>query len=166
VLDVTLVPAPDQVVVRITGDADLSTAPLIADGLARAAGLGTRQVVVDAAGVSFWDCSGLHELCTFTATLCAAGRSCRIAGAPAATRLLIGVANLAGRLDLDGPVRERPTPPVRPRTRSTVRGTSDPLPADVLTGVPARRTTSGHPVPVRSRWSATRTPVLSLRRRG
>ena len=84
-LNVTLVPAPDQVVVRVTGDADLSTAPLIADALSQSAGLGTRQVVVDVAGTHFWDCSGLHALRDFTAELAAEGRSCRIVGAPGRT---------------------------------------------------------------------------------
>ena len=55
-LNVALVPAPDQVVVRLTGDADLSTAPLVADALTQAAGLRTPQVVVDLAGTRFWDC--------------------------------------------------------------------------------------------------------------
>ena len=48
-LNVALVPAPDQVVVRLTGDADLSTVPLLADALTQAAGLGTRDLVVDVA---------------------------------------------------------------------------------------------------------------------
>jgi anti-anti-sigma factor len=88
-LHVTLVTAPYQVVVRVTGDADFSTRPLLADALHQAAGLGTRQVVIDLAGVSFWDCSGLHVLTAFTADLGAAGRACRIVGAPARTRRLI-----------------------------------------------------------------------------
>ena len=61
-LNVALVPAPDQVVVRLTGDADLSTAPLVADALMQAARLRTRQVVVDLAGARFWDASGLRTL--------------------------------------------------------------------------------------------------------
>jgi anti-anti-sigma factor len=155
-LDVTLVPAPDQVVVRITGDADLSTAPLIADALSRAAALGTRQVVVDVAGVRFWDCSGLHALSTFTADVGAAGRSCRIVGAPAATRRLIRAADLDGRLDLDGPLSDRTAParpdgPVAGRTRDR-------------TTAPARRLTSGRAaLPGSGRTSAL---ALAVRRRG
>ena len=109
-LNVTLVPAPDQVVVRITGDADLSTTGLIADALAQAAGLGTRQVVVDVAAVRFWDCSGLHALTAFTAELGAAGRSCRLVAAPRATRQLIAAASLADHLVLDGPLAQLPAP--------------------------------------------------------
>jgi anti-anti-sigma factor len=118
-LNVALVPAPDQVVVRLTGEADLSSAPQLDDALAQAGGLGTRQVVVDVAGVRFWDLSGLYALTEFTADLAAEGRSCRIVGAPAATRRLIGLASLAAELNLDGPLRELPTP-VRPTRRPVV----------------------------------------------
>ena len=108
-LNAALVPAPDQVVVRFVGDADLSTVLLVAEALTQAAGLGTRQIVVDLGGAHFWDCSGLHALADFTRELSAAGRACRIVGALPATRRLIGMANLAGRLHLDGvPATARP----------------------------------------------------------
>ena len=100
-LNAALVPAPDQVVVRFTGDADLSTAPFVTDVLVQAAGLGTPQVVVDLGGARFWDCSGLHALAAFTRDVVGAGRACRIVGAQPATRRLIGMANLAGVLQLD-----------------------------------------------------------------
>jgi anti-anti-sigma factor len=101
-LNVTLVPAPEQVVLRLTGDVDLSTAPVVADALRQAAGLGTPQVVVDLASARFWDCSGLHELVTVTRELDSADRSCRIVGAQPTTRRLIGMANLSSDLHLDG----------------------------------------------------------------
>jgi anti-anti-sigma factor len=133
-LDVSLVPAPDQVVVRVTGDADLSTAPLLAGALARASGLHTPHVVVDLAGARFWDCSGLSELAEFTSELAADGRACRIVGALPRTRRLIGMANLTGRLLLDGAL-----------AAVTARA-----PAGRSGRVPARRPVSGHPVPARS----------------
>jgi anti-anti-sigma factor len=136
-LNVTLVPAPDQVVVRVRGDADLSTASLIADALSQSAGLGTRQVVVDVAGTHFWDCSGLHALREFTAELAAEGRSCRIVGAPARTRRLICAAAMEDRLELDGPLT-RPAP---------LR--ADEPDAPNRAWAPAPRSASGHPVPVR-----------------
>lgn len=132
-LHVALVPGPDQVVVRLTGDADLSTLPLVTDALGQGAGLGTRQVVVDVAGTRFWDCSGLRALATFTGDLAAAGRSCRIVGAPAATRRLIGLADLTERLVLDGLLPAQPPRPAAP----------------VRHGTPGRRPVSGHPVPPR-----------------
>jgi anti-anti-sigma factor len=133
-LNAALVPAPDQVVVRLAGDADLSTAPTIAEALTRAAGLGTRQVVVDVAGAHFWDCSGLHVLVGFTRELSAAGRACRIVGALPATRRLISMANLADHLHLDGVPDSCP-------------GAAAGRWADAA--APARRPVSGHPVPVR-----------------
>ena len=132
-LNVALVPGPDQVVVRLTGDADLSTVPLVSDALTQGAGLGTRQVVVDVAGARFWDCSGLRALAEFTDDLAAAGRSCRIVGALPATRRLIGLADLGTRLELDGPLPAQPAPAPSART-----------------GAPARRPMSRHSVPVRS----------------
>ena len=146
-LNVTLVPAPDQVVVRVSGDADLSTASMIADALSQSAGLGTRQVGVDVAGTHFWDCSGLHALREFTAELAAEGRSCRIVGAPARTRRLISAAGLDDRLELDGPLTW-PAP---------VRADGEPNWA----WAPAPRAGSGHPVPLRPRRVA---PVPALRR--
>jgi anti-anti-sigma factor len=109
-LNVALVPAPDQVVVRLTGDADLSTAPLVADALMQAARLRTRQVVVDLAGARFWDASGLRTLADFTRELAADGRACRIVGALPGMRRLIGMADLADSLLLDGPLADRPRP--------------------------------------------------------
>jgi anti-anti-sigma factor len=133
-LTVALVPGPDQVVVRLTGDADLSTVPQVADALTHGAGHGTRQVVVDVAGAHFWDCSGLHVLVGFTRELSAAGRACRIVGALPATRRLISMANLADHLHLDGVPDSCP-------------GAAAGRPADAA--APARRPVSGHPVPVR-----------------
>src|SRR4051812_18593527 len=80
-LNVALVPAPDQVVVRLTGDADLSTVPQLTDALGQAAGIGTPHLVVDVAAARFWDSSGLRALTTFTTDVRAAGRSCRVVGA-------------------------------------------------------------------------------------
>lgn len=132
-LNVALVPGPDQVVVRFTGESDLATSPVITEALGRAAALGTRQVVVDVATTKFWDVSGLHALVAFTVELSRAGRSCRIVGALADTRRLIGLAGFAEHLRLDGAV---PAPPRRPVGR--------PRPA-----MPARRPPSGHAGQVR-----------------
>jgi anti-anti-sigma factor len=103
-LSATLVPGPHQVVVRFTGEVDLSTAGQVRDALRRAAEPGCARVVVDVAQATFWDCSGLHELATFTEELAQAGRQCRIVRATPATRRLIGLANFAPLLHLDGPL--------------------------------------------------------------
>src|SRR4051794_40443950 len=132
-LNVALVPAPDQVVVRLTGDADLSTVPLLSDALAQAAGLGTRDLVVDVAAARFWDSSALRALATVSSELGRAGRGCRIVGAGPAARRLIRAADLADSLELDGPVLERaaPQPPASrlplPPRRPAVRRPGPPL---------------------------------------
>ena len=108
-LNVALVPSPDQVIVRLTGDADLSTAALLTDALNQAASIGTPHLVVDVGAARFWDSSGLRALTVLTSKLSAAGRSCRIVGAGPATRRLLAGAGLGDRLNLDGPV---PGPPV------------------------------------------------------
>src|SRR3954447_20209665 len=109
-LNVALVPAPDQVVVRLTGDADLSTVPLLSDALAQAARLGTRDLVADVAAARFRGTSALRALATVSSELGRAGRGCRIVGAGPAARRLIRAADLARPLDLDGPGAGRAAP--------------------------------------------------------
>jgi anti-anti-sigma factor len=118
-LTVALVPAPDQVVVRMTGEADLSTDAQLREALDRAAACGTRCVVVDVSLARFWDCSGLHALADVTSRLRAAGRQCRIVGATAPTRQLVAMAAFTGALELDGPVDAVAAALVRPRRRRT-----------------------------------------------
>jgi anti-anti-sigma factor len=154
-LNVALVPAPDQVVVRLTGEADLSTAPLLTDALAQAAGLGSARVVVDVAAARFWDCSGLHALADFTADLARAGRHCRIVGASAATRRLVVTAGFGPQLALDGPLHATGIgpEPAPPRAPDRVAGPDDP--PNVVARPPAGPAAAGRPevdgAPVRGR---------------
>ena len=105
-LTVALVPGPDQVVVRLTGEGDLSTLPILSDALVEAALVGTARVVVDVAAVRFWDSSSLRVLASVTAELATSGRSCRLVGATAATRRLIRAAAFGDALVVDGPAAE------------------------------------------------------------
>ena len=138
-LQIAVVRAPDQVVVRLTGDVDVPAAGRLSQALQEAALVGRGPVVVDVAGACFRDCSGLRVLAVFSDTLVPAGRSCRVVGAPAATRRLVRSAGLGDRLELDGPVDEvdpRPAAPLpTPRTPSPVRRAGLPY-----QGRPARRT--------------------------
>jgi anti-anti-sigma factor len=124
-LQTAVVRAPDQVVVRLTGDVDVLVAPRLRRVLQEAAVAGHGAVVVDVAGARFRDCSGLQVLAVFTDALVPAGRRCRIVGAPAATRGLVRSAGLGERLELDGPVDQaapRPAVPLpHPRTPSPAR---------------------------------------------
>jgi anti-anti-sigma factor len=136
-LRVALVPGPDQVVVRVTGDADTTAVDRLTTALQEAAALGSHRVVVDVAGASFRDSSALHALTVFTAVLAAAGRQCRVVGAPAATRRLVRAAGLADRLELDGPLAGED--PVRPNRT--------PVPVAAPAGAdPARSAVTTHPV--------------------
>jgi len=119
-LNVALVPGPGQVVVRLTGDCDLSTEDLLSDALAQAAGLGSPDIVVDVSGARFWDCSGLHVLAGVTAALGDDGRGCRIVGATPQTRRLVVLADFTGSLDIDGPVHEPGVAGRRAPRRATV----------------------------------------------
>ncbi|MDP9430765.1 MAG: STAS domain-containing protein [Actinomycetota bacterium] len=124
-LQTAVVRAPDQVVVRLTGDVDVSTALRLTSALQETAVVGCGAVVVDVAGVRFGDCSGLQVLALFSDALVPAGRRCRIVGAPAAVRRLVRSAGLDGRLELDGPVDPAdPRPAVllpHPRTPAPAR---------------------------------------------
>ncbi|SET36005.1 STAS domain-containing protein [Geodermatophilus poikilotrophus] len=116
-LQTTVVHAPDQVVVRLSGDVDVVAADRLTRTLLEAAVGGRGAVVVDVAGACFRDCSGLQVLAEFSDTLVPAGRRCRIVGAPAATRRLVRSTGLGERLELDGPVDTadpRPTVPLPP----------------------------------------------------
>ena len=123
-LQTAVVPAPDQVVVRLTGDVDVPAVPRLTSALEEAAVAGRGAVVVDVAGARFRDCSGLQALAVFTDALVPAGRHCRIVGAPAVTRRLVRSAGLDGRLELDGPVD-----PADPRPAVPLAAPWTPIPA-------------------------------------
>jgi anti-anti-sigma factor len=137
-LQIAVVRGPDQVVVRLTGDVDAPAAGRLDRALQEAAVAGRGAVVVDVAGARFRDSSGLRLLALFSDALIPVGRSCRVVGAPAATRRLVRSAGLGDRLELDGPVDEvdpRPTAPLPgPRTPSPARRAAPPY-----QGRPARR---------------------------
>jgi anti-anti-sigma factor len=172
-LNVALVPAPGLVVVRLTGESDLSTSGQLADALAQAAALGTDVVVVDLAAAKFWDCSGLHALADFTAELAGDGRQCRIVGATPATRRLVVLAGFAPSLTLDGPVHHpavQRSAPAAPVPAAGVPTGSAGVGSSVAAAAAARRRPSvpAHPAPSRRRvdrsTAGARGTTLALRR--
>lgn len=84
-------PAPPEVpgaVVAVTGEVDLDTAPRALDTV-RAALSKASPVVLDLAGVTFIDCSGLRELLLLQNLLTSQGRELHLRSpSPAVTRLL------------------------------------------------------------------------------
>lgn len=79
----------EDMVILVTGELDLSTAPRLGDALERALNDG-RRVVVDLAGVTFMDSQGLN-------TLARIHQRCpqlRLRGAPPTVRSLLAVTGL------------------------------------------------------------------------
>jgi anti-anti-sigma factor len=93
---VSVAATTDAVVVRLRGEADISTAAQLNRDLRTAAAAGL-PVEVDLADVEFADSSCLTALSAFTSELRAAGRSCRLVGVSRRTRRLL---ELTDRLDL------------------------------------------------------------------
>lgn len=81
----------DRVVVRLSGEADLSTRAVLAAELPRAASA-AGTVELDIAGVRFWDTSCFAPLSALHAALDADGRTCRLVDVPPRTRRLIQLA--------------------------------------------------------------------------
>ena len=98
-LELDVVADVDGVVVRLTGEADLSTEPELAAGLRAAADSGSATVLLDAAGLRYCDCSALRALAAFAGELRAAGRSCRLVAASARVRRLLELAGLTDQLE-------------------------------------------------------------------
>jgi anti-sigma B factor antagonist len=77
------------VVVEVAGELDLATAPQLQDGLRRTLDAGTRNVVVDLAGVGFMDSSALGTLVlVFKAMRDDDGRLCLAAAQPVVRSVL------------------------------------------------------------------------------
>lgn len=95
------------VTVRVDGDVDLESAPLIARSLEQALATGRPDVVVDLEGTGFMDSSGLNVLVTASKRARALGRSLRvIARAPQVSRLF-EITGLAGEFGLPAPADGR-----------------------------------------------------------
>ena len=76
-------------VLEVHGELDMATSPQLREGLQRLVDAGDRQVVVDLAGVSFMDSSGLGALVVmFKALRAVGGRLCLAAVQPAVRRVL------------------------------------------------------------------------------
>ena len=96
-LEIEVVPDGAGVVVRLTGEADLSTGAELSARLRAAAGHGGGAVLVDVAGLRYCDCSAVRTLAGFAGELRSDGRSCRLVGASGRVRRML---ELAGFPDL------------------------------------------------------------------
>ncbi|HET8952970.1 MAG TPA: STAS domain-containing protein [Solirubrobacteraceae bacterium] len=99
-LDVDVTPTPYGAIVSITGDLDLATVPRLRAELAVEPVAGAGAVVVDLAGVTFMDSTGLSALLELERDLTARGGRLAIACPEGAARLLFDVAGVTGQLAL------------------------------------------------------------------
>jgi anti-anti-sigma factor len=103
-LEVVVVPGVEGAVVRLSGEADLSTYEQLLAGLRAAAALDSAVVLVEAAPLRFCDCSALRALASFAAELRAAGRSCRLVSASRRMWRLLELAELSDLFDTSAAV--------------------------------------------------------------
>jgi anti-anti-sigma factor len=75
-------PGGEMVHVRVTGELDLATAPVLETALADLREAGFAQVVLDLRQLTFIACAGIHILLTQDAALLACGGRLRIVVAP------------------------------------------------------------------------------------
>ena len=85
---------------RLHGELDAATAPVLDAGIAEAVAAGVEQVVIDCAGLDFIDSSGLSVLATNHKRLQDARRALVVEAAPAGARRLFEIAGMDRVLDV------------------------------------------------------------------
>lgn len=91
--------SPHRSLVRVAGELDLVTAPLLRDVLQSADADPAREVVVELSAVTFMDCSGLAPLLEARAKL---GERLRLSGLPRAVSQLLHLVGLDATFAIDG----------------------------------------------------------------
>ncbi|MEA3075230.1 MAG: anti-sigma factor antagonist [Actinomycetota bacterium] len=89
----TVIDGPEALV-QVAGEIDASTAPTLGEALEAAIDQDMRTVVVDAAGITFIDSSGLSVLVAAHKRLKAGGGELVVASASAPVRRLLGISGL------------------------------------------------------------------------
>jgi anti-sigma B factor antagonist len=79
-------------IVRVVGEFDMATAPFIGGQVGAAVAAGARHLVIDLAGVTFMDSSGLHVLDDAIAATSARAGSVTVVGAQPPVARLLGIA--------------------------------------------------------------------------
>jgi anti-sigma B factor antagonist len=95
--DVNVVDRGDAVVLVVVGEVDVSTVPVLDDGLSRAEDSDAKTIVVDLDRVDFMDAAGVGVLARHEAS----DRSChrlRLTSGSAAVRRLLAIPGLRARL--------------------------------------------------------------------
>jgi anti-anti-sigma factor len=99
--------ASDRRVLRVVGDIDLATAPLLADRIEGIAARGERRIEIDIEGVRFIDSTGLTVFLRARDHLADEDGALVIAGATPRVRRILETTGLAGIIDF-GPRPGRP----------------------------------------------------------
>jgi anti-sigma B factor antagonist len=96
-------------VVRIAGEVDIQTSPLLDEHLRRVLGEGVSSLVVDLGAVSFLDSTGLSVLIASLKRCEAAGGTLRVVSAEPNVRRVFEVTGLTDVFHMEDPGRQ-PTP--------------------------------------------------------
>ncbi|MEW9555972.1 STAS domain-containing protein [Nonomuraea sp. NPDC050783] len=98
-LDVEVVRGEARALVRVTGDLDKLTAPLLKESLARLFAEGRVHIVIDAALLDFCDSSGLWTLVEHQRRVAAHAGSLRLVGVQGVMRRVLEVTGLRNAFD-------------------------------------------------------------------
>lgn len=99
--DVEMIEERTQVLVRVVGELDLVTAPVLDRNLAGAISRGRPRVVVDLSAVSFLDVRGINSLVSADTAAEGAGTRLVVRGAGDAVHRLVEVCGLEGHLTFE-----------------------------------------------------------------
>jgi anti-anti-sigma factor len=100
--DVEVTEERAQVLVRVVGELDLVTAPVLDRHLAGAASRERPRVVVDLSGVTFLDVRGINSLVTAQAAAHQVGSNLVLRGAGPQVHRLLEVCGLEGHFTVEG----------------------------------------------------------------
>ena len=122
-------------VVRVTGEVDIQTSPILDGHLQQVFGEGHASLVVDLSQVTFLDSTGLSVLIDALKRCQGAGGRLRLDSPQPHVRRVFEVTGLSDVFDVDDPGGRRP--PIRPRLRGTRH--EEGAPGEGITS-PSRRT--------------------------
>jgi anti-anti-sigma factor len=99
-LTVTVQPDTTLTRVRVAGELDMATEPILLDAVERIRNAGPNQVVAELSELSFCDVRGLAALLAVHDRLSDAGLRVSMTGASAQVRWMVGITGLEQHLDL------------------------------------------------------------------
>jgi anti-sigma B factor antagonist len=104
--------APAQLAVRLRGESDLDTAPLLQQRLADAIDGDARELVLDVSAVSFCDVTGLDVILDARSRLSSRGGRLSLLGPCRPLQIMLRALALEGELPMATPASPDPAPPI------------------------------------------------------